>query len=423
MGPLCSGFSRRLRVQPGRFFRDTLFAPSRPSCYPTSAAERQSIITGRERRYQSTDAQIAVSRRGTQSDEAGCGRVDPKHDVQRRGGQTLAIAFSGRQLLRQAIEDTDSRWKFYPLPCGWPASYLVQFCDGSSDDCWLPLLVRTAARAKRLGADEGTRFFKFRINCVPFFQICVGLESNAFFVVPSRTSGALQHPRFTEFADAQRTPLLDLLDRMQNEWQTGALRSKSAWFHIFQQTMLASPRQAAFCNALLQLQSMVYAKLGLELAFPESSLNRVHNTTVGDYRILHRIASCNPHHVGSVLKFTTSCGKDSDRPYLLAEVASLDFVCALNFDMRSQALRGFFLFPRAHLLPLLTKKDHNVPHCRRSYWAYFPEEAHRARARDVKDRVARDMEFYIDLKDSENDGDLVAKVQRILDSSWRPQQE
>ncbi|CAD7936320.1 unnamed protein product [Amoebophrya sp. A120] len=339
----------------------------------------------------------------------------------------VTVAACGREFFRNAVADADPRWHFYFLPLAWPATALVQFSESGVDlsGTWMPLAIKATIGSVRTSASGDRRFFMYhRIKAGGFPQVFVAPDSGAYFMGAGGSSGALKQldKRSHIFNESENMPIVDVLDRMREHWlQPHAQRSLGSWFGGFR--ALASCAQKVQCGAIEQMQMNVYEPLGLHLTFPDTNLWLTYNSYLDNLKIVHRVPSVDSaaRFGGSrSLKLSMWAGRGMERSFTRQELNELDLICAMNYCSVSNQLFGFFLFPRAYIRTLFTKTDSltqaecDETHNRRTYWIHFPESAHRARLDKVKKRHARDMEFYVDLREDCASNALL-KVKRILD--------
>ncbi|CAD7936326.1 unnamed protein product [Amoebophrya sp. A120] len=350
----------------------------------------------------------------------------------------VEIAEAGARIFLSAVKGLDSAWHFYPLPYQWPATFLVQYQEAelhSECDSWFPLSLKTTfqtydrnkkklakvdPRSMEMPSDK--RVFVYnRVNELPHLQIFVGPLPGMFFV-DSPARGVRRRKATTDntktywFNESEQVGARELVRRLQNEWQGGSVRGKGEWYRSFLERMgTLSGKTATFCRAMIQMQDKVYGPLGAEVTYRRAQT--AHNTVVNGRKVLHRVASPVSHYAGRALTLTTgTTTTDSGvRPYSLAELQALDFVCGVNYCREANEVRGFFFFPRSYLVTRFAPSPSKNDHCKPTYWVYFPEDSHRARSDEVKKRIPSDLEFYIDLE--ERDGNQLQKLRRILEGT------
>ncbi|CAD7936330.1 unnamed protein product [Amoebophrya sp. A120] len=405
------------------------------------AAQHRRLALARVQRPQrrfitaAVTAQLPVNSVASYIDEAACsapGDLVAQNLVQssvsrKRERGSIVVSESGAQFLQDAIRAVDTAWRFFTLPHHWPASVLVQYCEkGVVSDTWFPLVVKstfkiqkpassvTTAKVKTAESKERTFLFH-KIGYGPFLNVLVAPESGLFFMAQSAVSC-----RF--FRESEQVSLDEILVGLRAEWTratgTGSgTASKAHWFRHFSKGMISSTCQAMFCGALASMQKTVYGPAGMNLSFPDPASNSPFNSYVDCARVLHRVPAYRSGFLGRALNVVRATSTNSrlraTRPYTREEMERLDFLCALNYSADADELLGFYVFPRDYLLKMFAPIAKDGRRCRSAYWIYFPEDAHGAKREGVKERIIRDMEFYIDLRET-SPSEYLEKFRNIL---------
>eukprot|EP00926_Amoebophrya_sp_RCC4398_P003463 GSA120T00004753001.1 len=336
--------------------------------------------------------------------------ANPIRDTGLAGKETHMINRQGFDHFCRAVLAEDAKFEFYNLPFRWPATVLYRY--GTSEDLWLPLVVKTSVRQSRYRESVGEAEFRFRLRAQHahrFPLVCVAPTIGTFFTenFPGGASrwiyGKMRSRRRLNMLFRQSAGLCSgsLAEVLQKHWLAASpLGLHDCFLDVLSGPALENTSDFAIARALISADRLLYRRSGVRLSFPPPDPRKIAcNSHLDGLNVLHKLASSPPEYQNKRKRVKLSTanyahGETQERPLTQEEALGLDVICVMDVCVATQELLGVFVFPREEMKECFSSAQNTGA---QSFMVYPPYVIPRLNCPDKVSKARRQAEFYIDV--------------------------